>query len=127
MRIDGRTSLVEVATAVCTALEQAGVTAVLTGGSAATFHAPEAYQSSDIDVVAVSFARPRTRADWMHSGSSGNASTTCDHFSQKRENLYRPSGDWPSMHHAIAQTGAREKGETDAEASTPPGHEPIWV
>lgn len=46
---------------VCTALDRAGVTAVLTGGSAATYYAPEAYQSSDIDFVAVRFGNTRTR------------------------------------------------------------------
>jgi len=44
-------SLVDVAFAVCTALERSGITAVLTGGSAATYYAPDAYQSSDIDFV----------------------------------------------------------------------------
>lgn len=34
-----------------TALTEAGVTAVLTGGSAATFYAPHAYQSGDLDFV----------------------------------------------------------------------------
>lgn len=37
--------------AVCTALDRAGITAVLTGGSAATYYAPNAYQSLDIDFV----------------------------------------------------------------------------
>lgn len=46
---------------VCSALNQAGVTAVLTGGSAATFYAPEAYQSLDIDFVAVRFGSTRGR------------------------------------------------------------------
>ena len=45
------TSLVDVAYAVCTALDRAGTTAVLTGGSAATFYAPDAYQSADLDFV----------------------------------------------------------------------------
>ncbi|GAC1549122.1 MAG: hypothetical protein NVS2B17_33920 [Candidatus Velthaea sp.] len=44
-------SLIDVAFAVCTALEARGEVAVLTGGSAATFHAPEAYQSLDADFV----------------------------------------------------------------------------
>ena len=34
-----------------TALAEVGVTAVLTGGSAATFYAPHAYQSDDLDFV----------------------------------------------------------------------------
>jgi hypothetical protein len=47
-----RTStLAEVAFAVCTALERSGFRAVLTGGSAATYYAPEAYQSGDLDFV----------------------------------------------------------------------------
>jgi hypothetical protein len=44
-------SLTEVAFAVCTVLDAAGFTVVLTGGSAATFYAPDAYQSRDLDFV----------------------------------------------------------------------------
>jgi hypothetical protein len=44
-------SLREVAFAVCTALDRAGVTAVLTGGGAATLYAPAAIQSFDLDFV----------------------------------------------------------------------------
>lgn len=55
MKIHQDTPLVEVARAVCTALDEAGVTAVLTGGSAATYYAPDAYQSADIDFVTVEF------------------------------------------------------------------------
>jgi hypothetical protein len=44
-------SLVDVAFAVCTALDRTGWKVVLTGGSAATFYAPEAYESRDIDFV----------------------------------------------------------------------------
>ncbi len=36
---------------VCTALHRAEFLAVLTGGSAATYYAPEAYQSGDLDFV----------------------------------------------------------------------------
>ena len=49
--IGPNTSLRDVAFAVCTALDRAGFTVVLTGGSAATFYAPEAYQSKDLDFV----------------------------------------------------------------------------
>lgn len=44
-------SLTDIAFAVCTALERRGFHAVLTGGSAATHYAPEAYQSGDLDFV----------------------------------------------------------------------------
>ncbi len=44
-------SLVDGAFAVCTALDTAGFTAVLCGGSAATYYAPEAYMSADNDFV----------------------------------------------------------------------------
>ncbi|MCC6337218.1 MAG: hypothetical protein IT380_24890 [Myxococcales bacterium] len=44
-------SLADVAFAVCTALERNGYRAVLTGGSAATYYAPDAYQSGDLDFV----------------------------------------------------------------------------
>ena len=36
---------------ICTALDRAGTRVVLTGGSAATVYAPEAYQSRDLDFV----------------------------------------------------------------------------
>lgn len=49
--ISARSTLVDVAFAVSTALSEVGVTAVLTGGSAATFYAPDAYQSRDVDFV----------------------------------------------------------------------------
>ena len=51
MSIDSYSTLAEVAWAVCTALDRAGVEAVLTGGSAATFYAPDAYQSRDLDFI----------------------------------------------------------------------------
>ncbi len=44
-------TLTDIAFEVCTALDSAGFVGVLTGGSAATFHAPEAYQSKDLDFV----------------------------------------------------------------------------
>jgi len=49
--ITADSDLVEVAFAVCTALDEAGVTAVLSGGGAATFYAPEAIQSFDLDFI----------------------------------------------------------------------------
>ena len=51
MTLSNTSTLVDVAFAVCTALDRAGVKAVLTGGSAATYYAPDAYQSSDIDFI----------------------------------------------------------------------------
>ena len=53
--LDSTATLTDVAFAVCSALERAGVRAVLCGGSAATFYAPEVYQSRDLDFV-LSFA-----------------------------------------------------------------------
>ncbi|MHB8878252.1 MAG: hypothetical protein ACYC8T_31540 [Myxococcaceae bacterium] len=44
-------SLVDVAFEVCSALARHGFVAVLTGGSAATYYAPDAYQSCDLDFV----------------------------------------------------------------------------
>ena len=46
-----KSTLREVAFEICTALEKIGVTAVLTGGSAATVYAPQAYQSRDLDFI----------------------------------------------------------------------------
>ncbi len=51
MTIKADTSLREVAFMVCTALDRVGITAVLTGGSAASIWAPEAVQSHDCDFV----------------------------------------------------------------------------
>ncbi len=51
MRVTAQDDLRSVAFKVCTALRDAGVTAVLTGGSASTVYAPEAYQSGDLDFV----------------------------------------------------------------------------
>lgn len=51
MKLTGSASLVDVAFAVCTALDRAGTIAVLTGGSAATYYVPERYQSLDVDFV----------------------------------------------------------------------------
>ncbi len=48
--IDPSSTLVDVAFAICTALDRAGVRAVLVGGSAATFYTG-AYQSLDVDFV----------------------------------------------------------------------------
>lgn len=56
-RIRADSTLLDVCYAVCTTLERDGVTAVLTGGSAATFYAPEAYQSRDADFIVMK--RPR--------------------------------------------------------------------
>jgi hypothetical protein len=44
-------TLREIALAVGTALDREGVHAVLCGGSAATFYAPQVYQSEDLDFV----------------------------------------------------------------------------
>ena len=44
-------SLEDVCFAVCTALADAGTVAVLTGGSAATYYAPQSYQSGDADFI----------------------------------------------------------------------------
>ena len=51
MTISAESSLVDVAFIVCSALDRVGVTAVLTGGGAATFYAPEAIQSFDLDFI----------------------------------------------------------------------------
>ena len=51
MTITADSSLREVAFLVCTALDRAGVTAVLTGGNAAGLYAPAAVQSFDLDFV----------------------------------------------------------------------------
>ncbi len=55
------TTLQDVCFAVCSALQRAGTVAVLTGGSAATYYAPESYQSLDADFV-ISFSADGVRA-----------------------------------------------------------------
>jgi len=49
--IDEKSSLDDVAFAVCSALDRSGIEAILTGGSAAAHYAPEAVQSYDADFV----------------------------------------------------------------------------
>jgi hypothetical protein len=49
--LDENSTLTDVAFLVCTALARAGEHAVLCGGSAATFYAPEKYESRDLDFV----------------------------------------------------------------------------
>lgn len=49
--ISPSSNLTDIAFAVCTALDGVGFTAVLTGGSAATFYSAEAYLSDDLDFV----------------------------------------------------------------------------
>ena len=61
--LDPDATLTDVAFAACTALEGAGEVAVLCGGSAATFYAPEAYQSRDLDFVLRFAARTRVVDD----------------------------------------------------------------
>ena len=50
--IDQNSTLVDVAFAICTKLTECGFEVVLVGGSAATYYAPDAYQSADVDFVA---------------------------------------------------------------------------
>ena len=50
-------TLIDVAFAVCTALHHVDERALLVGGSAATFYAPAAYQSSDCDFILTFGAR----------------------------------------------------------------------
>jgi hypothetical protein len=51
MKLTSAASLIDVAFAVCTALDRAGTVGVLTGGSAATYYVPERYQSLDVDFI----------------------------------------------------------------------------
>lgn len=51
MKIETEPTFRELAFLVCTALDRHGVTAVLSGGGAATIYAPEAYQSRDLDFI----------------------------------------------------------------------------
>jgi hypothetical protein len=56
-------ALPDVAFAVCTTLKENEITGVLTGGSAATFYAPDVYQSRDLDfVITIATARCRKQA-----------------------------------------------------------------
>lgn len=57
--LDPNATLTDVAFAVCSALDRIGEPAVLCGGSAATYYAPEAYQSRDLDFVLRFAARGR--------------------------------------------------------------------
>ena len=58
--IGAASTLTDVAFAVCTALNECDVTGVLAGGSAATYYAPRAYQSRDLDFI-ITLAIPSDR------------------------------------------------------------------
>ena len=63
MTIRKSSALPDVAFAVCTILKENEITGVLTGGSAATFYAPDFYQSRDLDfVITIATARGRKQA-----------------------------------------------------------------
>lgn len=51
MTLASRSSLAEVAAAVATALDRAGIVAVLTGGACATLYTGGTYQSNDLDFI----------------------------------------------------------------------------
>lgn len=61
MKITGESGLREIAFLVCTALDECGIEAVLSGGSAATVYAPRACQSHDLDFV-ITFHAPNAGA-----------------------------------------------------------------
>jgi hypothetical protein len=60
-------TLEDICFAVCTALQNAGTTAVLTGGSAATYYAPQRYQSFDADFIITMRQDGRSTADALAS------------------------------------------------------------
>ncbi len=73
-------SLEQVATIVCTALEEAGVSVVLSGGAAVSIYSDNEYESFDLDFVPVGLARrvdhvmeslgfARKQRHWVHPGS----------------------------------------------------------
>ncbi len=81
--ISASSSLTDVAFAVGTALDHVGIGAVLTGGSAATFHAPEAYQSRDLDFVVT-----------LH-GPGGDAALRAIGFRREADYYVHPSSPFP--------------------------------
>ena len=60
MKLTHRSSLDDVAATVATALDQAGIVAVLTGGACATIYTGGAYQSHDLDFIVRSGGTRRT-------------------------------------------------------------------
>jgi len=69
-------SFEDVAFLICTAMHQAGTTAVLSGGGAATFYAPKAYQTRDLDFVlhfaiAAPSAQPILELGFSQTGTRG--------------------------------------------------------
>lgn len=75
--ITAKTTLRDQAFLICTAMDRAGTTCVLTGGSAATVYAPQEYQSQDMDFV-ITF-----------SGSPGNEQAILDLGFQRSGSMYR--------------------------------------
>jgi len=79
VRITPATSLVDYCFIVCTAMERAGTQCVLTGGSAATFYAPNAHQSLDADFVIMKSAK----------GDGATAALSELGFTQSQSGLYK--------------------------------------
>ena len=77
--IDQNLSLTDVAFAVCTALDQREVLGVLTGGSAAAYWAPNAYQSADADFVLTLEVDPKKIVEAMQSLDFRNVGGTWVH------------------------------------------------
>jgi hypothetical protein len=78
--IDADSSLTDIAFAVCTALDAAGIVAVLTGGGAAHFYAPQQYLSYDLDFIIQIEAK----------GSSGRATLNALGFELQGEHYAHP-------------------------------------
>ena len=85
MRITAESTLRDVAFVVCTALDRAKVTAVLSGGSAATVHAMGAYQSHDLDFI-IEFRSPQSDAAGVL--ASLGYRTVADHYEHSSNPLY---------------------------------------
>ena len=75
--IGGRSDLEQVATIVCTALEDSGISVVLSGGAAVSIYSENEYESYDLDFVPVGLARrvdhvmaslgfEKQRRHWVH-------------------------------------------------------------
>jgi hypothetical protein len=77
--IGPQSTLAEVALIVCSEFSKVGITAVLTGGSAATFYAPEAHQSHDLDFVIT-----------MRGATHGGPSLAALGFAQKNQFYAHP-------------------------------------
>jgi hypothetical protein len=117
--LDANATLTDVAFAVCTALERAGERAVLCGGSAATFYAPEMYESRDLDFVLQFGARATTIDAALHQLGYIRAPETLYRHPETRFTVEFPAGPLAIGSETITKYATERRGDLLLHVYTP--------